>query len=146
MKLWKSKKNSSNNNNNNNTSSTSTISCVPGKSSTLVKDNNDTKSDVATTSSTNVSGKLMICNPGVQQLYGINETTDGFTMAIQTNKRINYCYYYYSFNHTWSKPKRMSTNNVYGIWRMALTSMLRYIPDIFLSSMKRPIDRKSFGI
>lgn len=68
MKLWKSKKN-------NNTNSNPTISCVPGKSSTLVK-NNDAKTDVATTSSTNVSGKLM-------KIY---RTTDGFVTVVLTNK------------------------------------------------------------
>lgn len=101
MKLWKSKKNS-NNNNNNNTSSNSTISCVPGKSSTLVKDNNDTKSDVATTSSTNVSGKLMICNPEIHHSYENNEITDGLTMAIQTKKRIN---------HPFNPPREKKKND-----------------------------------
>lgn len=48
MKLWKSKKN---NNVNNSTNTGSTISCVPGKTSTLNK-NNDGKIDTATTSST----------------------------------------------------------------------------------------------
>lgn len=61
MKLFKSKKSNSNNNNNNASSSsggsTSTISCVPGKSSSLNKAN-DAKVDTTTTnSSTPVSGK-----------------------------------------------------------------------------------------
>lgn len=57
MKLWKSKK--TNNNNNASSSSggsTSTISCVPGKSSSLNK-TIDAKTDTATTSSTTLSGK-----------------------------------------------------------------------------------------
>lgn len=61
MKLFKSKKSNNNNNNNNASSSsggsTSTISCVPGKSSSLNKAN-DAKADTTTTnSSTTVSGK-----------------------------------------------------------------------------------------
>lgn len=58
MKLFKSKKCSNNNNNvgSNNSGSTSTISCVPGKSSSLNKAI-DAKTDTATTSSTTVSGK-----------------------------------------------------------------------------------------
>lgn len=56
MKLWKSKKcNHNNANNSSSGGSTSTISCVPGKSSSLNK-TSDAKADTATTSSTTVSG------------------------------------------------------------------------------------------
>lgn len=137
MKLWKSKKNN-NNNNNNNTSSNSTISCVPGKSSTLVKDN-DTKSDVATSSSTNVSGKLMICNPDKHQLQGINERTYGLTMAIQTKKKINY-----PFNQSQINSQPQMNAHQQCIWRIAAYSVTYNFDIIFFSSMKRPIDRKCF--
>lgn len=56
MKLWKSKKSNNNNNNVGHSGSGSTISCVPGKTSSLNK-GSDAKVDTATNSSTTVSGK-----------------------------------------------------------------------------------------
>lgn len=57
MKLWKSKKcNNNNNSGAGNSSSGSTISCVPGKTSSLNKAS-DAKVDTTTTSSTTISGK-----------------------------------------------------------------------------------------
>lgn len=56
MKLWKSKKSNNNNNNVGHSSSGSTISCVPGKTSSLNKAS-DAKVGTATNSSTTVSGK-----------------------------------------------------------------------------------------
>lgn len=58
MKLWKSKKSNNNHSSNTvgNSSGGSTISCVPGKASSLNK-GSDAKVDTATISSATVSGK-----------------------------------------------------------------------------------------
>lgn len=94
MKLWKSKKNNNNNASNSNVGSTSTISCVPGKSSSLNKSSSDAKADTATTSSTTVSGKHSSESEDMLQtefshevffllkFYFINKTTLGFIMVM----------------------------------------------------------------
>lgn len=114
MKLWKSKKN-------NNTNSNSTISCVPGKSSTLVK-NNDAKTDVATTSSTNVSGKLM-------KIY---RTTDGFVTVVLTNKSFKKKKKEIFSYEVWHSPENQK--NVH------MASQYRSLNVLISSSLNRLID------
>lgn len=92
MKLWKSKKNTSNTNVSNNTANTTT-SCVPGKSSSNLSKNGDSKIDSPATSSTTVLGKLSCISKYVQSFKQTNIIEFNTWKFMQIN-RVVFCVLY----------------------------------------------------